>query len=98
LRHQQLFVATLLTKQPFFVGGISDYVKAREAAYGAMWAYIVCTVVSLILIVRESRRQRHEVRVMRSTYQQVPRLPLHDFDLDLPNSVTEGVYTEGVFS
>jgi hypothetical protein len=95
----QLFVSILLTKQPFFVSGIADYSKARQAAYGAMWAYVVSFGLSIILFVRDNRRQSQISIVMRSTYAQVPTLPIQDYNLDLPSSVDEGIYTtEGGFS
>ena len=99
LLFEQLFVATLLTRQPFFIGGIDDYGQARGAAYGAMWAYVVTFGLSIILLVRDNRRQHRDGVIMRSTYQQVPMLPGLDYEVDLPSSVDEGVYTtEGVFS
>jgi hypothetical protein len=64
-----------------------------------MWAYVVTFGLSIILLVRDNRRQHRDGVIMRSTYRQVPMLPGLDYELDLPSSVDEGVYTtEGVFS
>lgn len=69
-----------------------------------MWAYVVTFGVSVVLVVRDSRRLRREAVIMRSTYGQVPQLDIQDYrvttDLqDLPSSVEECVYTsEGVFT
>jgi hypothetical protein len=98
----QLLVATLLTKQPFFIGGIDDYDQARGAAYGAMWAYVVSFVISVVIGVREARQEHRESVIMRSNYGQVPSLDLQNYEVDLqdlPSSVEEDIYTtEGVFT
>ena len=95
----KLFVATLLTRQPFFIGGVTDYNQARGAAYGAMWAYLVTFGICAIMVIRDNRRQHRDGIIMRSTYRQVPMLPMYDYEIELPSSVDEGVYTnEGVFS
>jgi len=98
-----LFVATLLTHQPFFIGGIDDYPQARGAAYGAMWAYIVTFSISIVLGIREAKLQHRESVIMRSNYGQVPTLDIQNYEVgdlqDLPSSVDEGIYTtEGVFT
>jgi hypothetical protein len=92
----------MLTKQPFFVGGIEDFEEARGAAYGAMWAYVVTFGIATVLTLRDSRRAHRESVITSSTYDQVPALDIQDYEVDLqdlPSSVEEGVYTsEGVFS
>ena len=64
-----------------------------------MWAYVVTFGLSIILLVRDNRRQLRDGVIARSTYRQIPMLPGLDYELDLPSSVDEGLYiTEGVFS
>jgi hypothetical protein len=64
-----------------------------------MWAYVVTFGLSIVLLVRENRRQNRDGVIARSTYRQIPTLPGLDYELDLPSSVDEVVYTtEGVFS
>jgi 2-methylisocitrate lyase-like PEP mutase family enzyme len=97
----KLLVAVLLTKQPFFIGGIEDYSKARGAAYGAMWAYVVSFGIAVVLALRDARKQRREEAVRRATYDQVPALDIQEYDVnlqDLPSSVDEGIFTEGGFT
>lgn len=87
----------MITKQPFFIGGIEDFGKARGAAFGAMWAYVITFVFSLILEFRDTKRKHREDVIMRSTYGQVPNLPIQEYDAedDLPSSSVEdaGVFT-----
>mmetsp|Transcript_2721 Transcript_2721/g.4039 ORF Transcript_2721/g.4039 Transcript_2721/m.4039 type:complete len:110 (+) Transcript_2721:177-506(+) len=91
-----LFVAILITTQPFFIGGIEDFQKARGAAYGAMWAYVITFILSVILDFRDAKRKHRESVIMRSTYGQVPNLDIQEYDVqeELPSSsVDEGVFT-----
>ena len=88
----QLFVAILLTRQPFFIGGIDDVQHAKESAFGAMYAFIVTFCASLILWYRDARKKRRGLILTRHVYEQVP--PMHpiesyEINLDLPTSVTQ---------
>mmetsp|Transcript_7239 Transcript_7239/g.16469 ORF Transcript_7239/g.16469 Transcript_7239/m.16469 type:complete len:123 (-) Transcript_7239:104-472(-) len=99
-----IFVAMLLKYQPFFIVGIDDYKHSKEAAFKAMWAFIFTFGVSLVILVRDSRRKRFQTLLDRQTYEQL-RAPdlagLEELDNDgrdegrvpdLPLSVSEGVY------
>jgi hypothetical protein len=46
----------LLTKQPFYIGGIDDYEKAKGSAFGAAGTFFVLFVVSMIYTMKEGRR------------------------------------------
>jgi hypothetical protein len=46
----------LLTKQPFYIGGIDDYAKAKDSAFGAAGTFFVVFVVSMVLTIKEGRR------------------------------------------
>jgi hypothetical protein len=46
----------MLTTQPFFIGGIEDYEKARSSAYGAFGMFLFTFILSLIGIVYDSKK------------------------------------------
>mmetsp|Transcript_33344 Transcript_33344/g.37923 ORF Transcript_33344/g.37923 Transcript_33344/m.37923 type:complete len:110 (+) Transcript_33344:68-397(+) len=91
-----LFVTVLIKKQPFFIGMINQSEKAHTAARGAMWAYIVSFIISVVLTFRDAKKRHREAVIMRSTLGQVPNLNIPDYDVDQQDfqpSVNEGSYT-----
>mmetsp|Transcript_18491 Transcript_18491/g.25443 ORF Transcript_18491/g.25443 Transcript_18491/m.25443 type:complete len:101 (-) Transcript_18491:90-392(-) len=55
-----LWVALLLTYQPFFIAGIEDEDTAIKSAWGAMATFIVTFIISLIGIQRDSQNKIQE--------------------------------------
>jgi hypothetical protein len=47
----------LLVTQPFFIGGIRNVDEAKGSAFGAAATFLVCFVVSVTLMLRDTRRQ-----------------------------------------
>jgi hypothetical protein len=50
-------VGILLVTQPFFIGGIDNVEKAKGSAFGAAATFLLCFVVSVCLMLRDTRRQ-----------------------------------------
>ena len=87
----QLWVAMLLTYQPFYVGGFEDHAVAKDSAFGAMFAFIATFVISLAVRWRDGRRKRRDMILARHTYDQVPRLDAvetYEISMELPESST----------
>ena len=53
-----LLVYTLLSTQPFFIGGIDDVDSAKKSALGGMALFAVCLTASLAWMYKSSRVPR----------------------------------------
>jgi len=97
-------VILMLTHQPFYIGGIEETSKAKVNAYGALFSFVVSFGVSVLYLLQnrlmggrstESRNRRpgnssHD-------YEGVPTtagvMQDYSLNLDLPQSVQEGVFS-----
>ena len=83
----------MLTRQPFYIGGIKDYSVARSSAFGGCYMYCATFGISLIMVYRDSRKRRRELILSRQQYDSVPsNQGLRD--IELPASVTDSVYLD----
>jgi hypothetical protein len=91
----------LLIYQPFYIGGIEDVGRAKESAFGAMFAFIATFVVSLLVCFRDSRIKRRQLLLERHSYDQVPPISsVESYEInlgDLPASAIEhaGIVNRG---
>lgn len=47
----------MLVTQPFFISGIDNVERAKGSAFGAAATFLLCFVVSVCLMLRDTRRQ-----------------------------------------
>lgn len=81
----------MLTRQPFFVGGIEDVKLARSSAFGSCYMYCATFGISLVITYRETRKKRQELTLSRQ--QNDAMTPLQGFrDIELPASVTDSEF------
>uniref|UniRef100_A0A7S0GJU4 Uncharacterized protein n=1 Tax=Proboscia inermis TaxID=420281 RepID=A0A7S0GJU4_9STRA len=55
------WVGIMVTKQPFYVGGLDDEDSAKESAFGAMGTFIFTFILSVIGIIYDSKNQDTEI-------------------------------------
>jgi hypothetical protein len=79
----QLFVGMLLIHQPFFIGGVEDVTVAKESAFGAMYAFMVTFLFSLVMWYRDVKRKRREFVLSRHVY--APVDPIEPYEINLPS-------------
>lgn len=94
----QFWVGMMLTRQPFFVGGIEDVQLARSSAFGSCYMYCATFGISLVITYRDTRKKRRNLILARQQ-QNDAMTPLQGFrDIELPASVTDSEFAFGSFT
>jgi len=85
----QLFVAMLLSHQPFYISGIDNVQEAKDSAFGAMFCFIIAFSISVLLWWRDARIQHALSARGGSDYNQVPLHAIEEYEFDATNTFLE---------